>query len=108
MPHVVPHSPPSVNGFEVDVTSIELLEELASGHRLSGMSKGLHRKLCDRWVDMEGPRAGALCACNCSSCCSGFRNICCSLPYLCRLCGHIIVLPVHGKHIDMRPSPAED
>ena len=39
--------------LEVDVPSIELREELVSGHWLSGNVKGLHRKLCDRWVDMR-------------------------------------------------------
>ena len=39
--------------LEIDVTSIELREELVSGHRLSGNVKGLHRELCDRWVDMR-------------------------------------------------------
>ena len=39
--------------LEIDVTSIELREELVSGHRFSGNVKGLHRELCDRWVDMR-------------------------------------------------------
>ena len=55
----------------------------------------------------EGPRAGALCACTAPVAVQVSGTSAVHSPYLCRLCGHIIVLPVHGKHIDMRPRPQE-